>query len=86
VEQEVSMHEYEIRILQAGDSPSLITAEIHLSDTAAIRSARKMARGRPFEVWRGVECISGRARLSEPPAKHPPDTATDIESAQCALE
>jgi hypothetical protein len=55
------MHNYEIRIIQAPGSPSLITAEIHLSDESAIRSARKLARGKQFEVWRGLVCITGFA-------------------------
>ena len=61
------MHEYEIRILQRSGSP-IITAEIQLSDTAAIRSARKMAQGRQFEVWKGPECIFGLAMVSKPAA------------------
>jgi hypothetical protein len=51
------MHEYEIRILKAGGECSAIVEEIQLSDHAAIRSAQKMARGNPFEVWRGLDCI-----------------------------
>jgi hypothetical protein len=51
------MHEYEIRILQASGSPAIIIGEIQLSDGAAIRSARKLAQGKPFEVWKGLHCI-----------------------------
>jgi hypothetical protein len=58
------MHEYEIRILSSGKA-SIIIEEIHLSDIAAIRSARKMAHGRPFEVWKDLECISGVATLPD---------------------
>ena len=61
------MHEYEIRILQASGS-AIITCEIQLSDVAAIRSARKMARGRQFEVWKGLECITGLALVTKPAA------------------
>ena len=50
------MHEYEIRVLSSGHA-ALIVAEIYLNDQAAIRSARKFAGDRPFEVWRGVDCI-----------------------------
>ena len=50
------MHEYEVRIFQVG-SPVIISAEIQLNDNAAIRSARKHAKGRKFEVWRGLTCI-----------------------------
>lgn len=52
-----AMYEYEIHISQAEGSPSLICAEVQLCDQAAIKSARKMAQGRPFEVWRGSDCI-----------------------------
>ena len=55
------MHEYEIRILQREGSSYLITAQIHLSDAAAIQAARRMALGRQFEVWRDMECITGYA-------------------------
>jgi hypothetical protein len=61
------MDHYEIRILQDTGSTAIITAEVQLSDVAAIRSARKTARGRLFEVWRGSECITGAARLVPPP-------------------
>ena len=47
------MHEYEIHVLHTEGCPALITSEIQLCDAAAMRSARKMAEGRPFEVWRG---------------------------------
>ena len=60
------MHEYEIRVFQAKGAPAIITSEVQLSDQAALRSARKMADGRPFEVWRGLECITG---LMKPPAQ-----------------
>jgi hypothetical protein len=59
------MGEYEIRILQNQNSSSIISVETHLSEESAIRSARRMARGREFEVWRGIECISGRATLDQ---------------------
>jgi hypothetical protein len=53
----MAMHEYEIRVLHTEGCPALITSEIQLCDAAAMRSARKMAEGRPFEVWRGLERI-----------------------------
>ena len=56
------MREYEIHIIEASGSP-VITGEVQLTDTAAIRSARKAAHGRQFEVWRGLECISGLATI-----------------------
>ena len=58
------MREYEYRILQLDGSPAIITMEMQLSPGAAIRSARKMAHGRPFEVWCGQACISGAAKPS----------------------
>lgn len=51
------MHEYEIRILNTDGSTALICEEVQLHDTAAIRSASRMALGRPFEVWRGLDCV-----------------------------
>lgn len=62
-----AMPEYEIHILQDERYPSMITAEIELSDKAAIKSARRLARGRRFEVWRDQECITGIAHLLPPP-------------------
>jgi hypothetical protein len=64
---EVTMHEYEIRLLSFGQA-SIIVEEVHLNHAAAIRAARKMSHGRPFEVWRGLECISGVAELPKPSA------------------
>jgi hypothetical protein len=60
------MLQYEIRILKVPGSPSIIMLGTHLNDFAAVRSARKMALGRPFEVWRDLDCITGLARLSRP--------------------
>ena len=56
------MHEYEIRILSGGHI-ILVMEEILLSDHAAIRSAKKVAADRPFEVWRGLDCIYGATTL-----------------------
>jgi hypothetical protein len=50
------MREYEIRVLSSGHT-TMITEQTHLSDHAAVRSARKFACDRPFEVWRGADCI-----------------------------
>jgi len=49
------MKEYEIRIFKPDGTPSLIIAEIHLKDSSAIGSARRLARDKPAEVWRGVD-------------------------------
>jgi hypothetical protein len=59
------MHEYEIRVLSAGRTV-LITSQIQLSDHAAIRSGKKIAADKPFEVWRGLDCIYGRPVPAEP--------------------
>jgi hypothetical protein len=54
-----AMQEYEIRIFQAENFAAVTTFEIQLHDKAAIRSARKTAAGKPFEVRRGSEIICG---------------------------
>ena len=59
------MQEYEIRIHEAHDPSHIVRMEFSHSDAAAIQSARKIAHGRPFEVWRGLDCLTGLAR---PPA------------------
>jgi hypothetical protein len=53
------MNEYEVRILNEGGTLALLVSEVQLTDFAAIRSAKKMAHGRRFEVWRGSICIFG---------------------------
>lgn len=50
------MREYEIRVLSSGHA-TLIIEQTHFSDHAAVRAARKYAADRPFEVWRGDDCI-----------------------------
>ena len=61
-----AVDEYDIYILEEGGSPSIIAAAVQISDRAAIKSARRMAHGRQFEVWRGSECITGVAHLLPP--------------------
>lgn len=51
------MHEYQIRIFDIGGNPLLVAEEIHLRDRTAINAAHRQARGRPYEVWRGQDCI-----------------------------
>jgi hypothetical protein len=58
------MNDYEIRILKADGKPTLISAEVHLTDNSAIRSARRMANGSPAEVWRGTDCIWRSSELA----------------------
>lgn len=55
------METYEIRILHDDGKTALVTSAIHLNDNSAIRSARKIAHARKFEVWRGMNCIYGTA-------------------------
>lgn len=51
------MHEYEIRFLRADHSTDTIMMVMHLNDNAAVRAAKRMVEARPFEVWRGMQCI-----------------------------
>jgi hypothetical protein len=59
------MRGYEIRILSEENRHTIIEV-MHLNDNAAVRSARKMAEGKPFEVWRDLDCIYDGVA-----AKHP---------------
>jgi hypothetical protein len=60
------MQDYEIRILgpenEKGRRSHTLIEVMHLNDTTAIRAARQLAAGRPFEVWRGVERIDFEKR------------------------
>lgn len=51
------MGEYEIRILNDDGTVARITCEFQLTDTAAITSARRLAKGAAFEVWFGGKRI-----------------------------
>lgn len=51
------MQRYEIRILKDNGSLSLKATNDYLNSNAAIAAARRMARGKPFEVWRGDYCV-----------------------------
>jgi hypothetical protein len=59
------MQEYEMRVLRPDGGPVLITAEFHLNDSAAVRSAQKLANGHRFEVWRGMDCIYGAGAIPD---------------------
>lgn len=65
------MRDYEFRIFSAKGGVSLIVHSCHLTDSAAIRSARAFAGAAPFEVWRDLE------RLLPKPA--PARTAVRLE-------
>ena len=56
------MRDYEFRIFGAKGAVSLIVHSCHLTDSAAIRSARSYAGAAPFEVWRDLERL-----LPKPP-------------------
>lgn len=62
------MQDYEIRILGQGKEhgrPNHTIIEVmHLNDSTAIRAARSLAAGRPFEVWRGIERIDFEERTN----------------------
>lgn len=50
------MHTYEIRVFHDDGSLALLTAQIQMTDGAAIRSGAAMAQGRQYEIWRRLEC------------------------------
>ncbi len=51
------MHDYEIRILNSKRGSLAYIEILEPSDDAAIRSAERMAEGKPVEVWRDIDCI-----------------------------
>lgn len=63
------MQDYEIRIFSSdsaqGNRNHTIIEVMHVNDSNAIRTARSLAAGRRFEVWRGIERIDFEDR---PPA------------------
>jgi len=62
------MREYEIRVLSSGHT-TMIIEQTHLSDHAAVRSARKFAGDRPFEVWQGTDCIYAPSKAASTAAE-----------------
>lgn len=62
------MRDYEFRIFGAKGAVSLIVHSCHLTDSAAIRSARSFAGTAQFEVWRDLE------RLLPKPSRLPRST------------
>lgn len=56
------MHTYEIRVFHDSGSLVLLTAEVQLTDSAAIRSGAAIAKGRQYEVWRRLECVATRGQ------------------------
>lgn len=65
------MPNYEIRVLSSGPTIGIMD-EAHLSDPAAIQSARRFAGDLPIEVWRGLECIYPTFSASGRPDMNPP--------------
>ena len=59
------MQDYEIRIFgpdkEQGKRGHTIIEVMHVNDSNALRAARSLAAGRPFEVWRGIERIDFEA-------------------------
>jgi hypothetical protein len=53
------MKPFELRFFDSDGALSLIMHQFLSSRSAAIRSAKTMARGRAFEIWRGKECVFG---------------------------
>jgi hypothetical protein len=53
------MQHYEIRVLREDGTTALMVAALQPNDNEAMRSARKIAGSRKFEVWRGADCIYG---------------------------
>lgn len=56
------MQIYEIRVLNDDLTTRIIFEQQFISDISAIRSARRFAESRPFEVRRGTTCVSGTIR------------------------
>jgi len=48
---------FEIRILKADGSLSMATTMTHLNADAAVRSAKRLAGKKQFEVWANDRCI-----------------------------
>lgn len=65
------MGEYGIRILREDGAAGIIIPEIQLNDAAALRSAKRVAAGKHYEVWKGIECLfrsktDGAERATKP--------------------
>jgi hypothetical protein len=59
------MQDYEIRIRCSGRGHTYIEV-MYLDDSSAIRAAEVLAAGRPFEVWRDLDCIYGAWPAAQP--------------------
>jgi hypothetical protein len=54
---EESMPAYEVLILDKDANPAAFIETQQADDDDAIRSAARIANGRPFEVWRDIVCV-----------------------------
>jgi hypothetical protein len=54
---EVSMRDYQIRILNQILRPVAFIEILEADDHSAIRSALRFSRGRPVEVWHDIDCV-----------------------------
>ena len=57
------MSKYEIHILQSAELGGTFATFFGNSDKRAINFARKIGKGRQFEVWRDGVCVTGFAHL-----------------------
>lgn len=67
------MQAYEIRILNPDDALGETFEIEHLDPNGAVRAARKMAQGKPVEVWRAGQCIYGADRMGPSRTPHEND-------------
>ena len=51
------MPAYEVLILDKDANPAAFIETQQADDDDAIRSAARIANGRPFEVWRDIVCV-----------------------------
>jgi hypothetical protein len=56
----------------------VITEEMHIGDHAAVRSAKNLAAGGPFEVWRGLDCIYEPPKLRQGRYQNWPGTPQSV--------
>ena len=63
------MLDYEILILGDNARPKAFAEMQDVDDDDAIRSATRIANGRPFEVWRDIVCIH-RSKPVSPVHQH----------------
>ncbi len=59
------MQHYEIRVLKDNGSLSLKVGNDYLNSNAAIAAARRLSKGKPFEVWRGDTCVYAKDRADD---------------------